>query len=196
MGVFTMKMKVLFIVASLLIAAAYGAPTTESGNGFTCAMCKKLLPYVSGHECTQECSALWSWLQPSCDSICQSLLKHLPSQYPCAAAGYCPWAGHANVTKDDPLAAFPSWVKSSLDDGTCAKPGHCGRAYQACCAGFAAKGYPCTCHLVDGTGKTGNCGTCGTAYSACCAAYGSMSFLVFVDAPHQTMYFSWMSSER
>ena len=83
------------------------------------------------------------------------------------------WSDQKNVTKDDPLAAFPSWVKSSLAPTTCANPGHCGRAYQACCAGFAAKGYPCTCHLVDGTGKTGNCGTCGTAYAACCLAYGA-----------------------
>ena len=79
-----------------------------------------------------------------------------------------------NITKD-PFAAFPAWAKPSSAN-TCSKPGNCGRAYQACCAGFAAKGYPCTCHLVDGTGKSGNCGTCGTAYSACCVAYGAKGF--------------------
>lgn len=58
------------------------------------------------------------------------------------------------------------------EDSTCAVPGDCGRAYQACCAGFEAKGYPCTCHLSNGTGKSGSdCGTCGTAYSACCAGF-------------------------
>ena len=31
---------------------------------------------------------------------------------------------------------------------TCAKPGDCGRAYQTCCIGFKAKGFPCGCHLV------------------------------------------------
>ena len=30
---------------------------------------------------------------------------------------------------------------------TCSAVGDCGRAYQACCVAFGAKGYPCGCHL-------------------------------------------------
>jgi len=60
---------------------------------------------------------------------------------------------------------------------TCAKPGDCGLAYEACCAGFGAKGYPCACSLADGTGNAAaDCGTCGTAYSACCAGFAAKGF--------------------
>lgn len=52
--------------------------------------------------------------------------------------------------------------------------GTCGTAYQTCCIGFGANGYPCDCHLEDGTGKAGsNCGDCGTAYAACCIGYAA-----------------------
>lgn len=51
--------------------------------------------------------------------------------------------------------------------------GTCGLSYQACCAGFATKGYPCDCHLSDGGhGKVGQgCGDCGTAYQLCCVGF-------------------------
>jgi C1A family cysteine protease len=59
--------------------------------------------------------------------------------------------------------------KNVVFDSKC---GDCGRAYQACCLGFGAKGYPCDCHLEDGNGKSGNnCGDCGVAYSACCIGF-------------------------
>lgn len=52
--------------------------------------------------------------------------------------------------------------------------GVCGTAYQTCCIGFGAKGYPCDCHLQDGTGQAGsNCGDCGTTYAACCIGYAA-----------------------
>jgi len=52
--------------------------------------------------------------------------------------------------------------------------GVCGTAYQTCCIGFGAKGYPCDCHLQYGTGQAGsNCGDCGTAYAACCIGYAA-----------------------
>merc|ERR1712083_962663 len=60
---------------------------------------------------------------------------------------------------------------------TCAKPGDCGLAYQACCAGMVAKGFPCGCHLQNGNGTAdGDCGTCGTAYSVCCAGFRAKGF--------------------
>jgi len=50
--------------------------------------------------------------------------------------------------------------------------GACGLSYQACCAGFATKGYPCDCHLCDGQGKVGKgCGDCGAAYQLCCLGF-------------------------
>jgi hypothetical protein len=68
-------------------------------------------------------------------------------------------------------------AKAATEDSTCAKPGDCGHAYQACCAGFAAKGIPCGCHLKDGTGATGaDCGTCGSAYAVCCAGFKAKGF--------------------
>ena len=51
--------------------------------------------------------------------------------------------------------------------------GDCGKAYQACCLGYGAIGYPCDCHLTEsGSGKAAeNCGDCGVAYSACCVGF-------------------------
>jgi len=70
-----------------------------------------------------------------------------------------------------------SLTKATTGDSTCAKKGKCGLAYQACCAGFVAKGFPCGCHLKDGTGAAGaDCGTCGTAYSVCCAGFKAKGF--------------------
>ena len=61
-------------------------------------------------------------------------------------------------------------------DASCSHIGKCGRAYQACCAAFAAKGFPCQCHLTDGTGQSGKCGDCGTGYSACCIGFKAKGF--------------------
>ena len=50
--------------------------------------------------------------------------------------------------------------------------GVCGKAYQTCCIGFGAQGYPCDCHLEEGTGKSGeNCGDCGVGFAGCCIGY-------------------------
>jgi len=54
-------------------------------------MCEKLLPYVGDGECAKKCEGWWSYLQGACTDACDALLKYLPQQYPCAAAGYCPW---------------------------------------------------------------------------------------------------------
>jgi len=57
----------------------------------------------------------------------------------------------------------------------CSNKGHCGLAYQTCCLGFQADGYPCGCKLSDaGSGLAkGDCGDCGAAYTLCCAAYAA-----------------------
>jgi len=68
-----------------------GGALDARSNGFTCAMCKKLLPFAGKGTCKKECASLWGWLQGSCDAICDTLVKDLPSQYPCAVAGFCPW---------------------------------------------------------------------------------------------------------
>ena len=61
-------------------------------------------------------------------------------------------------------------------DASCSHIGKCGRAYQACCAAFAAKGFPCQCHLTNGTGESGKCGDCGTGYSACCIGFKAKGY--------------------
>mmetsp|Transcript_11158 Transcript_11158/g.24104 ORF Transcript_11158/g.24104 Transcript_11158/m.24104 type:complete len:185 (+) Transcript_11158:68-622(+) len=65
----------------------------------------------------------------------------------------------------------------------CAAPGECGLAYEACCAGFAAKGFPCDCQLKDdGHGEAGSsCGDCGAAYAACCAGFKAQGFACSCD---------------
>lgn len=60
----------------------------QAPRGFTCAMCKELVPYLASHECESKCSSLWSWLQSSCDAICTKLAKFDPSEA-CHLAGYC-----------------------------------------------------------------------------------------------------------
>merc|ERR1712084_26056 len=64
-------------------------------------------------------------------------------------------------------------LNATVSADECAEPkGDCGVAYQVCCAGFAAKGFPCGCHLKDGTGAAGdNCGDCGVAYKVCCEGF-------------------------
>merc|ERR1719323_2858267 len=69
------------------------------------------------------------------------------------------------------------WL-SQQGNATCSQDiGHCGVAYQACCIGFGADGFPCGCKLQDGTGMAGSdCGTCGTGYAACCIGYSVGGF--------------------
>merc|ERR1712199_135165 len=62
-------------------------------------------------------------------------------------------------------------------EATCSHIGDCGCAYQACCIGFGAKGYPCGCTLQDGNGTAGStCGDCGTAYAACCIGFKARGY--------------------
>jgi len=86
----------------------------------------------------------------------------------------------AKEATTDELLAIKDPAKEVITDelpGTCAKTGACGLVYQACCAGFAAKGYPCGCHLKDGNGtSTSDCGTCGSVYSICCAGYAAKGY--------------------
>jgi hypothetical protein len=65
----------------------------------------------------------------------------------------------------------PSFAKDPANGSTCSSKGTCGNAYQACCIAFQLKGFPCGCHLKDGTGQVGaNCGDCGTTFGVCCIA--------------------------
>jgi hypothetical protein len=59
------------------------------GSGFTCAMCKKLVPYLKDHECKSKCSALWPFLRGTCEELCGELIKYAPA-VACWSAGYCP----------------------------------------------------------------------------------------------------------
>jgi hypothetical protein len=83
---------------------------------------------------------------------------------------------YSNCASPAPVVVAAASAKVDAG-GSCANPGHCGLAYEACCAGMIAAGYPCGCHLKDGNGTTAaDCGTCGTAYSTCCFAYGKKGF--------------------
>jgi len=66
---------------------------------------------------------------------------------------------------------------------SCSNKGHCGLAYQGCCLGFQADGFPCGCKLGDGGSgvSKGDCGDCGAAYTLCCAAYGAKGFACTCD---------------
>ena len=80
------------------------------------------------------------------------------------------WGIHASPKK-------PEIKKEEPNPATCSAIGDCGRAYQACCAGFEAKGFPCGCHLQDGTGSAGsNCGDCGTGFTACCLGFKAKGY--------------------
>jgi sialate O-acetylesterase len=86
------------------------------------------------------------------------------------------------------VEAFPP-VNVSNSAGSCSNPGDCGRAYQACCAGFATKGFPCGCHLQDGGSGSegGNCGDCGSAYQLCCAGFKAKGFPCTCDVLPSTI---------
>merc|ERR1711988_2015961 len=59
----------------------------------------------------------------------------------------------------------------------CPVPGDCGRAYQACCIGFGAKGYPCGCTLQAGSGNAGSsCGDCGASFAVCCTGFAAKGY--------------------
>merc|ERR1712178_347364 len=114
----------------------------------------------------------------------------------CAAQGYTvpagtrtihvPFIGDITVSTYNKTAVEVATVASSQnilnslfgsDTATCSKIGDCGRAYQACCIAFEAKGYPCGCSLQDGNGTAGEtCGDCGTAYSACCIGFSARGY--------------------
>ena len=99
----------------------------------------------------------------------------------------------------DAITKIPS--TAGVSGATCSAIGDCGRAYQGCCTGkcpvlgpnqvplvtsllscllppgYAAKGYPCGCHLTDGAGAVGNnCGDCGTAFHVCCAGFAAKGY--------------------
>merc|ERR1719231_282268 len=83
------------------------------------------------------------------------------------------------ATADQPrlaeTAKSPISIVPFKDESSC---GTCGRSYQACCFAFAAKGYPCQCHLQPGGNGTAgqNCGDCGTTYAACCVGYAAKGY--------------------
>ena len=75
-------------------------------------------------------------------------------------------------------ASFPVSGNKKTDNLEFGECGDCGTSYQACCLGFAAKGYPCDCHLSeDGSGLVGsNCGDCGIEYGACCIGFSQKGY--------------------
>ena len=73
---------------------------------------------------------------------------------------------------------FMALMKGEYSDPNgCSAPGDCAKSYQACCIAFGAKGYPCGCHLTDGSGSAGsNCGDCGTEFATCCIGFSAKGY--------------------
>ena len=54
---------------------------------------------------------------------------------------------------------FMAIMRGDEPSNGCSATGDCGKSYQACCLAFKVKGFPCGCHLADGSGTSGsNCG--------------------------------------
>jgi hypothetical protein len=93
---------------------------------------------------------------------------------------------HSDATYPVVSAAVEKEVEITLPfvpADKCSNKGDCGLAYQSCCLGFQAEGYPCGCHLADGgSGLTrGDCGDCGAAYTLCCAGFAAKGFSCTCD---------------
>jgi len=102
----------------------------------------------------------------------------------CADQGYTEQTG--TQTKTYPVIGdivITTFDQPTLGDNMCsANIGKCGKAYQACCIGYGATGYPCGCSLSDGDGSSkGDCGTCGAAYQICCDGFKKDGFACGCD---------------
>mmetsp|Transcript_21578 Transcript_21578/g.67389 ORF Transcript_21578/g.67389 Transcript_21578/m.67389 type:complete len:223 (-) Transcript_21578:67-735(-) len=111
--------------------------------------------------------------------------KELRTEVPMVPEGMCESIAERIYENAKTECAPPSPLAVSFDS-TCSAPGDCGIAYQVCCAGMIAKGFPCGCHLKNGNGTTSpDCGTCGTAYSVCCTGFAEKGYPCTCDIGSQ-----------
>ena len=90
--------------------------------------------------------------------------------------GYNAWYGYQYHKSECDSYPAPVCEEKKYESELKGAPncGVCGTSYQTCCLAFGAKGYPCDCHLEEGSGKAGsNCGDCGVEYAACCIGYAA-----------------------
>jgi lipocalin len=102
-------------------------------------------------------------------------LKKAETDTPCKEHGYTNYVKtemHSALIVSVHVDFYEPEKRVELKGQDC---GVCGKAYQTCCIGFGAQGYPCDCHLQEGgSGKAGeNCGDCGTGYAGCCIGYAA-----------------------
>tara|TARA_B100001287_G_C22675390_1_gene527387 strand:- start:1712 stop:2746 length:1035 start_codon:yes stop_codon:yes gene_type:complete len=124
------------------------------------------IPILFNDHCGESCISEKDYYKYK---LLEPKLTKAKTNTPCLDMGYSTYEktekhsfGPINVLVD-------LYKKDKLETNNC---GVCGKSYQACCIAFGAEGYPCDCHLVDGTGKAGsNCGDCGVGYAACCIGY-------------------------
>ena len=83
----------------------------------------------------------------------------------------------SSVFFSEEFLALLKGEQAEADGSTCSAVGDCGKSYQACCIAYGLKGYPCGCHLQDGSGTAGaDCGTCGTEFAACCVGFAAKGY--------------------
>mmetsp|Transcript_78706 Transcript_78706/g.148503 ORF Transcript_78706/g.148503 Transcript_78706/m.148503 type:complete len:168 (+) Transcript_78706:56-559(+) len=153
------------LAMQLFILQAFGLACVFCASDTCCDCLSK------GTSCAQacisksrECQDCINYGGTGCASQCGCHWKRLSDE----AAKY-----FKGVNASDDMI-FP---EERASDQNCEKPGDCGRAYQSCCWAFARKGFPCGCHLQDGTGVAGSsCGDCGDAFVACCVGFKAKGF--------------------
>ena len=126
------------------------------------------IPILFNDHCGESCISEQDYYKYK---LLEPKLTKAKTNTPCLDMGYSAYEkteehsfGPINVLVD-------LYKKTKLEANDC---GVCGKSYQACCIAFGADGYPCDCHLVDGSGQAGsNCGDCGTGYAACCIGYAA-----------------------
>lgn len=157
------------------------ARASVQGDPVTCQKkMKQLCPneptakacYACLHEHTSE-------LRPECEGTGSGQAYCEPSAVApegatAAERGGSSWS---SVFFNEDFVALLKGEQAEADGATCSAVGDCGKSYQACCIAYGIKGYPCGCHLEDGTGTAGaNCGTCGTEFAACCVGFAAKGY--------------------
>ena len=171
--------KFVCLVALLRVPAHVRAEQCKTVSySFCCELgtpcdCKK--GTTAAGQCKPESYAFCCSVGTPCD--CTQPPEHSAAE-PARSNMSLPAATGGNRLSNGPGEAFQN----------CAAPGDCGLAYEACCAGFAAKGFPCDCQLKEGQGEAGSsCGDCGAAYSACCAGFKAQGFPCTCDVEPATV---------
>eukprot|EP00163_Fabomonas_tropica_P004943 TRINITY_DN14414_c0_g2_i1.p1 TRINITY_DN14414_c0_g2~~TRINITY_DN14414_c0_g2_i1.p1 ORF type:complete len:178 (+),score=28.01 TRINITY_DN14414_c0_g2_i1:278-811(+) len=78
--------RVYVSILVILTASLLSVSTVEAS--VSCALCKKVAPYVAGPVCKDQCQQAWKWTQHECGRLCTALVKNHPDTA-CYVAGFC-----------------------------------------------------------------------------------------------------------